>query len=76
MALTEQELRAMIRDAIVRHAGGAPAAVPQPAASTPATGALAHGSHGLFAVVSLGDECVIEPSRLCDHCGYCKSLGH
>ena len=36
-----------------------------------------HGSHAIFGVASTGDgECIIEPSVRCDHCGYCKSLGH
>lgn len=77
MAITEQELRAMIRDAIARHTGGGQtlASVAPPEPALPST-ARVHGSHGLFAIVSVGEECVIEPSRPCDHCGYCKSLGH
>ncbi len=88
MAITEQELRAMIRDAIARHASGRQA--PEPALQTvshgssvtavppqaSATGVHIHGSHGVFALVAVGDDCVIEPSRPCDHCGYCRSLGH
>ncbi|MFN7980260.1 MAG: hypothetical protein U0Q11_00210 [Vicinamibacterales bacterium] len=79
MEITEQEIRAMIRGAIARHQSGhhpvdlAPTA-PSPA---PATGLRQHGSHALFVVASVSDgECVIEPSQPCDHCGYCKSLGH
>ena len=67
----------MIRDAIARHAGpGRVSALP----GAPAVGAGAvrsHGSHGVFRVEPVGDgECIIEPSVRCDHCGYCKSLGH
>jgi hypothetical protein len=75
MELSEQELRAMIRDAVARHVGGAVPAGPAPAA---ATGSFRrHASHGLLVVPAPGDDaCVIEPAVRCDHCGYCKSLGH
>ena len=78
MEISEVELRTMIRDAIARHA--APGRVSGPT-STPAVRAGAvtgsHGSHGIFMVEPVGDgECIIEPSVRCDHCGYCKSLGH
>lgn len=68
----------MIRDAIDRHAGGrAPLHLPGSPLSGSAGSRLAHSSHGMLALVAVGDgECVIEPSVSCDHCGYCKSLGH
>lgn len=86
MALSEQDLRALIREAIARHAG-APgvsrepqAERPQPAAPAAAhahAGIQIHASHSLFLVAGTPDgECVIEPDHRCDHCGYCKSLGH
>jgi hypothetical protein len=75
MAISEQDLRAMIRDAIAHHgAVREPQAVlmaPEPDLSP------AHCSHGIFAAVPAGDgECIIEPAVRCNHCGYCKSLGH
>ena len=78
MEISEAELRTMIRDAIARHAG--PGRV-SGLTSGPAVGAVgatrSHGSHGIFLVEPVGDgECIIEPSVRCDHCGYCKSLGH
>ncbi|MEQ1908882.1 MAG: hypothetical protein ABMA15_08665 [Vicinamibacterales bacterium] len=78
MEISEAELRTMIRDAIARHAG--PGRV-SGLTSAPAVGAGcatgSHGSHGTFMVEPVGDgECIIEPSVRCDHCGYCKSLGH
>lgn len=78
MEITEQELRAMIRGAIARHASGRQSvdlvAPPPPA---PAAQHRPHGSHAIFVVPATYDgECVIEPSVPCDHCGYCKSLGH
>lgn len=85
MGLTEQDLRAMIREAIAKHAGAPGVArEPQVSAAPPATpsgtsaaGIQIHASHSLFLVAGSPDgECVIEPSHRCDHCGYCKSLGH
>jgi hypothetical protein len=75
--MTEQELRALVRDAVARHLAGT-----RPAA--PASGASAalvrdHASHALFAVPAgaEGDgPCLIEPAVACNHCGYCKSMGH
>jgi hypothetical protein len=75
MSMNEQELRAIVRDAIARHA-----AVPRAAAtSDEAFTARQHASHALFAVpagADTGGPCVIEPAVACNHCGYCKSYGH
>ncbi len=83
MQISEQELRAMIRSAIARHAGGDEALAPHvapPANSGPVLhihSSHGHSSHGQFLVVGTQDgACVIEPDHRCDHCGYCKSLGH
>ncbi len=65
----------MIRAAIARHTGDS--AVSLPATRTHSGRAVSHASHGLFIVPAPGDDaCVIEPAVRCDHCGYCKSLGH
>lgn len=75
--MTEQELRALVRDAIARHAG----------ASSTGSGVLVqpgvvfrlHPSHGMFPVPAGADAdgpCIIEPAVMCSHCGYCKSYGH
>jgi hypothetical protein len=73
--MTEQELRALVRDTIARHLGGAAA----PPASPPAAFYRQHTSHGLLPV-STGAEndgpCIIEPAVMCNHCGYCQSYGH
>ena len=75
--MTEQELRALVRDAIARRAaagaggGQAPALAPAPARP--------HPSHGLLPVsagAEAGGPCVIEPAVPCNHCGYCRSYGH
>ena len=82
MQISEQELRGMIREAIARHAGHAgddPACAPDiPTRITAGTpSARVHGSHLMFALESTNDgACIIEPSVACNHCGYCKSMGH
>ena len=81
MSISEQDLRAMIREAIARHTGGsspAPAAPDLlPARADDGVSIRIHSSHGLFVVAGTPDgECVIEAGHRCDHCGYCKSLGH
>jgi hypothetical protein len=73
MQISEAELRAMIRDAIARHGSGSGTFVSAP----PDAAAHGHSSHLVFALVPSGEEaCIIEPSVPCNHCGYCKSLGH
>jgi hypothetical protein len=79
MQISEQELRDMIRDAIARHGAGDRARdVPAiSAAGAPVASPGGHASHGMFAVVASTDgECIIEPTVRCNHCGFCKSLGH
>jgi hypothetical protein len=85
--MTEQELRAMIRDAIARHTG--PGAVRlQPDSTGFGETAFAetgmrdtgvHASHARLPLLRSGDDdgqCLIEPAVRCNHCGYCLSLGH
>ena len=70
--MTDQELRAMIRDSIARQTGA-------PAAPDPAAAFTAHVSHLRLPLVRSGDDdgaCIIEPTVRCTHCGYCQSLGH
>ena len=68
----------MIRSAIARHAGGGDAQAGPPAPQASAGPVVhIHSSHGQFLVAGTPDgACVIEPDHRCDHCGYCKSLGH
>ena len=71
--MTEEQLRAVVRDAIARYGRQAPPpAVPLPVMRQ-------HASHAMFAVPD-GSEtdgpCVIEPAVACNHCGFCKSYGH
>jgi hypothetical protein len=66
--MTEQELRALVRDAIARHSG----------AGARPTAAPSQGAAAALFVLPSGpeDSCIIEPAVMCNHCGYCKSYGH
>ena len=80
--MREQELRALVREAVSRHlgnygdAGQETAGRPQAFASDrlPPQG---HASHAVYInLVNVDDACVIEPSVRCNHCNYCRSHGH
>jgi hypothetical protein len=77
MDVSEQELRAMVRDAIARQT----ATTAGPAAGTgpSADACRLHASHGLLPLARGADgdgACLIEPTVRCNHCGYCLSYGH
>ena len=87
--MTDDELRAMVREAIARVQSGALTAphqshplhqshsLHQSHLSHPLH--LSHFSHQMFTVPSGADAegpCIIEPAVMCNHCGYCKSMGH
>ena len=84
--MNEQDLHVLVRDAIARHMGAArTCSAPvhgAPVHPAPLHGALLHGapvhdiSHGLFVLTESEGPCIIEPSVMCNHCGYCKSYGH
>jgi hypothetical protein len=82
--MTDQELRALVRDAIARHlSGGSGAAQPtHDDVAMPASFLRQHASHGLLTLGGGPDgadsdgACIIEPAVRCDGCGYCKSMGH
>ncbi len=74
--MNEQDVRALVREAIERHLGR-PTAGNETRGLTPCSD---HASHMLLKVVS-GSEaddgmCVIEPAVRCNHCGFCQSYGH
>ena len=80
--MTDEELRAMVREAIARVQGAA--TVPHTLHPLHSSHPLhlsnpAHPSHLAFTVPSGADAegpCIIEPAVMCNHCGYCKALGH
>ena len=87
--MTEQELRALVRQAIARHAGTSgegPLLSPYVGRVLPDPNVLSdsalmhrHTSHAMFVVpagADLDGPCIIEPAVMCHHCGYCKSYGH
>jgi hypothetical protein len=80
--MTEQELRNLVRRVVAERLGSASQAsgghtlLPLHA---PVVDLRTHASHAVFRVPAgseTGGPCVIEPHVSCDHCGYCKSLGH
>jgi len=79
--MTEDDLRALVRQAVTRHlaADSATAGPPNPGPSNP--GPAAPGVHPSFGRYLLPREhgsdgaCLIEPSVKCNHCGYCQSHG-
>lgn len=73
MEISEETLRAMVREAIARHSGQPPGHTP--AAVVP----ILHASHARLTLLAGGDpdgRCLIEPAVPCSHCGYCQSMGH
>ncbi len=76
--MTEQELRALVRDAVARHVAAA-RSTDAPATGSSLAMVRQHASHALFTVPAGADidgPCLIEPTVMCTHCGYCKSMGH
>ncbi len=74
--MNEQELRQLVREAIAAHAGSN---VPEASQFVPSLAARQHVSHSTFVLPAGADTdgpCLIEPAVPCNHCGYCKSLGH
>jgi hypothetical protein len=73
--MQEEQVRQLVRDALVRHMGLAAA----PAGAAAPSQLPGHASHGRYALVTGGDSegrCLIEPAVECVHCGYCLSHGH
>jgi hypothetical protein len=77
--MTEQELRALVRDAVARHLGTGTAGTAGTTGTTGTTGTAGtrgavHPSHAIYlSVVNTSDACVIEPGVECNHCNYCRS---
>ena len=76
--MNEDVLRAVIREAIARHLGAAPAsqAFPADPAAAAARPLPLHVSHLRFVLPPGDGPCMVEPHVGCTHCGFCESLGH
>ena len=80
--MTEQELRALVREAIAKAGVGAAKAAPYGATyvgrGSSSAETSGHSSHAMFTLAPGDPEgrCLIEPGVACNHCGYCKSYGH
>lgn len=79
----EDQLRALIRDAIAQHLGSdGRAGMPSRPVASPRSGHapyLTHLSHGKFVSLAPTEPdapCVVEPHVRCHHCGFCQSYGH
>ena len=71
--VNEQEIRALVRDAVAKHLGGP--AMPEP---SPDRDFARHVSHAIYLIPTQSDSgpCLIEPNVPCTHCNFCKSHGH
>jgi hypothetical protein len=85
MEISDQELRVLVRDAIVRHGRSASAAPDGARPDTPGVPGTPgifdrmHASHVRLPLAGGSDGdglCLIEPAVRCNHCGYCQSFGH
>jgi len=82
--MNEQELRTLVREAIARHTTGHPPLTAGATGATTYRGSQSltpshHASHAMFILptgLDADGPCLIEPAVTCNHCGYCKSLGH
>jgi hypothetical protein len=81
--MTDDDIRAVVRDAIARHVHAdakiltGPVAPGGGGANRESDAEHRHSSHALFVLEGDADgACLIEPAVRCTHCGYCQSLGH
>jgi hypothetical protein len=72
--MNEDQLRALVRDAVARHLGDATRVQPSDV-QHPLT-ISTHASHYRYSLPESGGPCLIEPTVPCNHCGYCQSHGH
>lgn len=81
--MTDDELRALVREAVARELAGRATRVPAPAAPPAVVASMAvvrqHASHAMFVLGDGADgdgPCLVEPAVPCTHCGFCRSYGH
>lgn len=70
--MNEDELRALVRDAVARHLGTAD----EGRRDERPLSFMAHASHFRYTLPESDGPCLIEPTVRCNHCGYCQSHGH
>jgi hypothetical protein len=73
--MNEDQLRALVRDAVARHLTGDVAHVHSSPLEQPLP-VSTHVSHYRYSLPESGGPCLIEPAVPCNHCGYCQSHGH
>jgi len=80
--MTDEELRNLVRDTVLRHLSAAPGPTPAAtlnAAFTTQSGEARHHGFARYALprgTELEGPCLIEPTVRCNHCGYCQSHGY
>jgi hypothetical protein len=74
--MNEDQLRALVRDAVARHLEGGPGRFGPPAHAGQPLTLSSHASHYRYSLPESGGPCLIEPTVQCNHCGYCQSHGH
>jgi hypothetical protein len=80
--VNEDELRALVRQAIERHLGESASAREVPGElrrdAAFGSGESVSLSFGQYRLERAPDDtmCLIEPAVRCNHCGYCKCHGH
>jgi len=67
--MTEDEVRALVRQVIASRGGAAPPVEPRGHSASLATLAM-------VTPTAPGSPCIIEPTVGCNQCGYCVSMGH
>ncbi|HEY7475271.1 MAG TPA: hypothetical protein VH679_09700 [Vicinamibacterales bacterium] len=75
--MREEDLRALVRDAVSRHLGRRDEPGREVVHRPAALPSHDHVSHAVYInLVNADDSCVIEPAVACTHCNYCRSHGH
>jgi hypothetical protein len=75
--MTDDELRALVRESIAKQIGAPGRSTPRPDAP-PLPEPRLHASHAIYMTLRTADDdaCIIEPAVPCTHCHYCQSHGH
>jgi len=76
--MNEQEVRALVREAIAKQLGEPAPIGPGPGVWRGAPTRPRHVSHAIYMIPTESESgpCLIEPDVPCTHCDYCKSHGH